>query len=251
MDYTIGEVAQLSSVSERTLRYYDELGLVCPKRDRQQLYRLYSKEDLKRLQTVLFYRELDFDLATIKAIMEDSGFSIVQALEDQRQRLLAKRSRLDNLLHTLETTIAEQRGETTMTDKERFEGLKKSLVEENEKKFGKEIRTRYGEETVAKSNAQMMGMDEKTFNEMQELSTLLLEKLVEAEKSGDCRSPLARQVAMMHKQWLAYTWPSYNAEAHANLVRMYVDDERFNAFYLRKAAFLRDAVLALLDERQA
>jgi len=116
------------------------------------------------LQTVLFYRELDFDLATIKAIMEDSGFSIVQALEDQRQRLLAKRSRLDNLLHTLETTIAEQRGETTMTDKERFEGLKKSLVEENEKKFGKEIRTRYGEETVAKSNAQMMGMDEKTFN---------------------------------------------------------------------------------------
>jgi DNA-binding transcriptional MerR regulator len=84
MDYTIGEVAQLASVSERTLRYYDELGLVCPKRDRGQLYRLYSKEDLKRLQTVLFYRELDFDLATIKAIMEDPGFSTLQALEDQR-----------------------------------------------------------------------------------------------------------------------------------------------------------------------
>ena len=40
MDYTIGEVAQLASVSERTLRYYDELGLVCPKRDRGQLYQI-------------------------------------------------------------------------------------------------------------------------------------------------------------------------------------------------------------------
>ena len=135
-----------------------------------------------------------------------------------------------------------------MTDKERFEGLKKNLIEENEKKFGKEIRARYGEETVAKSNAQMMGMDEKTYNEMNELGARLLEKLVEAEKTGDVYSPLAREVAMMHKQWLAYTWPSYNKEAHANLVRMYVDDERFNAYYLGKAAFLRDAVLACLNE---
>lgn len=250
MDYTIGEVAQLASVSERTLRYYDELGLVCPKRDRGQLYRLYSKEDLKRLQTVLFYRELDFDLATIKAIMEDPGYSTLQALEDQRKRLLARRSRLESLLRTLETTIAEQRGERTMTDKERFEGLKRNLIEENEKKFGKEIRARYGEETVAKSNAQMMGMDEKTYNEMNELGVRLLEKLVEAEKTGDVYSPLAREVAMMHKQWLAYTWPSYNKEAHANLVRMYVDDERFNAYYLGKAAFLRDAVLAYLESEQ-
>ncbi|HBO36497.1 MAG TPA: MerR family transcriptional regulator [Sphaerochaeta sp.] len=247
MDYTIGEVAQLASVSERTLRYYDELGLVCPKRDRGQLYRLYSKEDLKRLQTVLFYRELDFDLATIKAIMGEPGFSTLQALEDQKQRLLARQSRLESLLHTLETTIAEQRGETTMTDKKRFEGLKKNLIEENEKKFGNEIRARYGEETVAEANARMMGMDEITYNEMQELNTLLLEKLVEAQKSGDCRSPLAGEVARLHKKWLAYTWPTYNKEAHANLVRMYAEDERFNAYYREKAAFLRDAVLALLE----
>src|SRR5690606_23447258 len=154
MEYTIKQVSELSGVTQRTLRHYEQLGLLNPRRKSGSGYRLYSKEDLKRLQTVLFYRELDFDLATIKAIMEDPGFSTLQALEGQRKRLLARRSRLESLLRTLETTIAEQRGERTMTDKERFEGLKKNLIEENEKKFGKEIRARYGEETVAKSNAQ-------------------------------------------------------------------------------------------------
>lgn len=137
-----------------------------------------------------------------------------------------------------------------MTDKERFEGLKKNMIEENENKFGKEIRTRYGEQTVAKSNAQMMGMDEKTYNEMSALSILLLEKLAEAEKSGDCRSALAQEVAKLHKRWLAYTWPTYDKQAHANLMQMYVDDERFNTYYLGKAAFLRDAVLAYLESEQ-
>lgn len=114
------------------------------KRDKQQQYRLYTQEDLKRLQTVLFYRELDFDLASIKAIMENPGFSVLKALENQKERLVARRDRLDSLIHTLDTTLAELRGERTMSDKERFEGLKKKMVEENENKFGKEIQTRYG-----------------------------------------------------------------------------------------------------------
>lgn len=250
MEYTISEVAQLSSVSERTLRYYDELGLVSPKRDKGQHYRLYTQEDLNHLQTVLFYRELDFNLASIKAMMNNPGYSKLKALEDQKERLLERRERLDSLLHTLDTTLAEQRGETTMSDKERFEGLKKNMIEENENKFGKEIRTRYGEQTVAKSNAQMMGMDEKTYNEMQETSALLLQKLEQAHNSGDCRSALAQEVARLHKRWLAYTWPTYNKQAHANLMQMYVDDERFNAYYLGKTTFLRDAVLAYLESDQ-
>lgn len=247
MDYTIGEVAHLSSVSERTLRYYDELGLVSPKRVKQQRCRLYTQEDLKRLQTVLFYRELDFEIASIKTIIENPGFSPLKALEDQKERLLAKRERLDGLLRTLENTIAEQRGDITMSDAKRFEGLKKTLIEENEKKYGHEIRSQYGEQTVAQSNARMMGMDEQTYHEMQQMGTLLLQKLEEAHKSGDCRSALAQEVAELHKKWLSYTWPSYTKEAHANLVRMYVSDERFNAYYLGKADFLRDAVLYFLE----
>jgi hypothetical protein len=76
-----------------------------------------------------------------------------------------------------------------MTDKERFEGLKKNLIEENEKMFGKEIRGAM-EETVAKSSAQMMDMDEKTYNEMNELAPGCWKSLSRRKKRETFTRPL-------------------------------------------------------------
>ena len=240
--YTIGQAAQLSGVSERTLRYYDERGLLSVKRDALQNYRRYDSEDLKQLQTILFYRELGFELSEIESILHNPSFSRLKALMTQKKRLVEKKEALESLIKTIDATIAEQQGETDMKDTERFIGLKRSLIEENEKNFGREIRDRYSEETVEKANAQMMGMDEKTFTEMTMLGQLLLEKLALAAQQKDPCSEQAQEVARLHKEWLAYTWPSYSKESHANLVSMYVEDERFSSYYQGNAAFLRDAV---------
>ena len=134
-----------------------------------------------------------------------------------------------------------------MTDQERFEGFKRQLVEENEKQYGKEVRERYGKETAQRANAQMMGMDESAYNEFTALGEKLLEKLSEAAKLGDPTGVSAMEVARMHKRWLGYTWGEYSAEAHRNLVQMYVDDERFASYYQGNAEFLRDAVHHFLD----
>nr|WP_319473009.1 TipAS antibiotic-recognition domain-containing protein [uncultured Sphaerochaeta sp.] len=135
-----------------------------------------------------------------------------------------------------------------MSDKEHFEGFKKQIIAENESQYGEEIRQKYGEETVEKANAQMMGMSEKTYERFTKLGELVLEKLQGAAKDGDPTSPLAREVASLHAQWLRFTWTHYSAEAHRGVVQMYVDDERFGAYYQGNAKFLKDAVNYFLDE---
>jgi DNA-binding transcriptional MerR regulator len=76
-DYTVGVVAELTGVSVRTLHHYDEIGLLRPSGRNAAGYRLCSPEDLRRLQRVLFYRELGFGLDTIVVILDDPGLATV------------------------------------------------------------------------------------------------------------------------------------------------------------------------------
>ena len=140
-----------------------------------------------------------------------------------------------------------------MDDKKKFEGLKKEQLDENEICYGQEIREKYGEKTVAASNKHFAGMSEADFDAMQEMAARLQELLTEAMATGDAGGEAALAVAALHKQWLSYTWPSYSPEAHRGLAQMYVDDERFTAYYDKAsgkgaAAFLRDAIHNYTDK---
>jgi DNA-binding transcriptional MerR regulator len=244
MKYTIKEMVELSGVSERTLRYWEEYGLLIPVRHPQNGYRLYGKKELLIIQQILFYRELEFSLKTIKSLLDDPNFEAGSALEKQRELLLEKRNKLDQLIQT----IQESKGEITMSDKDHFEGFKKQMIAENESNYGEEIRQKYGEETVEKANAQVLGMTEETYKKFAELGNEVLEKLQAAAKEGDPTSPLAREVASLHAEWLRFTWPHYSAEAHRGIVQMYTDDDRFRTYYQGNAKFLKDAVNHFLDE---
>jgi hypothetical protein len=119
-------------------------------------------------------------------------------------------------------------------------------VEDNEKKYGQEIKEKYGEEAVKASNAKMMNMTEAQYAEFEKLGQEVLDTLEQAFVTGDPAGELGQKTADLHRQWLSYTWGSYNKEAHAGLAQMYVDDERFTAYYDKKqpglALFLRDAI---------
>lgn len=80
MGYTINKIAQLAGVTLRTLRYYDKIGLLTPSTRTDAGYRLYSDEDVERLQQVLFFRELDFPLAKIEEILNNPAFDRKEAL---------------------------------------------------------------------------------------------------------------------------------------------------------------------------
>ena len=246
MEYTVQKLGKLAGVSTRTLRYYDEIGILEPARKNSSGYRIYGQAEVDKLQQILFYRELGVDLENIKKIVNDPSFDGPAALKKHRQQLLDKRKQLDLLINNVEKTISAAEGKSQMADKKKFKGFKQQLIDDNEKKYGEEIRGKYGNETVDKSNAKMMNMSEEKYEEFTRLEQEVLETLAAAYETGDPAGGLAQKAADLHKQWLTFTWPTYSKEAHAGLAQMYVDDERFAAYYDKAhpgaAEFLRDAV---------
>ncbi|WP_160725419.1 MerR family transcriptional regulator [Bacillus sp. USDA818B3_A] len=246
MEYTVQKLASLAGISTRTLRYYDEIGILKPARISSSGYRIYGQAEVDRLQQILFYRELDVSLEKIKEIVYDPSFDGAAALREHREKLLERKKQLDLLIANVDKTIALTEGRIKMSDKEKFEGFKKKMIEENEKNYGKEIRQKYGNDQVDQSNAKVMNMTQKQHDEVTALAENITVTLAEAFKTGDPAGELAQKAAELHKQWLCYYWNEYSKEAHAGLAQMYVDDERFTAYYDKEqpgtAKFLRDAI---------
>ncbi|WP_164215641.1 MerR family transcriptional regulator [Virgibacillus sp. YIM 98842] len=247
MEYTVQKLAHLSGISGRTLRYYDQIGLLKPAKINSSGYRIYGQKEVDQLQQILFFRELDVSLDEIGKIIHDPEYDQTEALQQHYKKLAKKRARLDRLIHTVEKTIASKKGGVPMQDKEKFEGFKEKLVEENEENYGKEIRKKYGDDMIDASNAKLRNMTEADFNKMKELEKEILSTLAHLVKTEDPASDEAQELAAKHKNWLMYSWSSYSKEAHAGLAEMYVADERFSAYYDKAAngaaTFLRDAIL--------
>ena len=238
MEYTIKKLAEMAGVSTRTLRYYDEIGLLKPCRVNSSGYRIYGEKEIDLLQQILLYRSMDIKLEDIQDIITNPNFNICQSLIEHRESLISRRNQLDQLILTVEKTIEYKKGEISMSNKEKFEGFKKEKVRENEEKYGKEIRDKYGKETVEASNKKFMNLSEEDFNEMQRLESEMFDNLLKVSDSGDLDSEEAKKVYENHKKWLCFSWPSYSKEAHAGLAEMYVADERFAKYYNDKAGKL-------------
>jgi DNA-binding transcriptional MerR regulator len=128
--YSVNQLAKMAGVSVRTLHHYDRFGLLKPSVRTEARYRLYGKDELIRLQQILFYKELDFSLADIRRILNDPNFDRVTALESHRHALERRRDKLTTLLGTIDKTILELKGEQIMmTDEELYEGFSKQQAE--------------------------------------------------------------------------------------------------------------------------
>ena len=121
---TVHEVSELAGVSIRTLQHYDSIGLLCPAKRTEAGYRLYSDEDLERLQQILLFRELEFPLKDIKRIVDSPDFDRSRALEQQIELLELKRERIGNLIHLAKSMM--KKGTGTMS----FEAFDTSKIDE-------------------------------------------------------------------------------------------------------------------------
>ena len=155
MKMKVKEVADLVGISVRTLHHYDEIGLLAPSETTEAGYRLYSDDDLEKLQQILFFRELDFPLKKIKSILENPSFDKNEALQLHRKALLEKRSRLDQMIATIDKTIQFAKGEINMTNEEKFAGFDFS-----QNPYEEEARERWGDEAVDRSKAYIESMSE-------------------------------------------------------------------------------------------
>ncbi len=243
MEYSIQALGRMTGVSGRTLRYYDEIGLLKPLRTNSAGYRIYGPKEVKRLQSILFYRDFGLELKTIGALLHLPEVERQAVLFAHLSSLHAERKRLDQLIAELETWLE---GEQDMS---KFETKKKKRMEEQEARYGAEARERYGAEAVERSRAKMEEMPETLFEAMCRIADEIngrLERAVQAGLAPD--SEEGQAIAALHRQWLDFSWPTYSPEAHVGLAEMYAEDERFTAYYDGKvpgcAAFLRDAIRA-------
>ena len=183
MDYTVQELARLAGVTPRTLRYYDQIGLLCPARSKAG-YRRYGPAQVDALQQILFYRELGLGLGEIAALLSDPGYDRRAALRGHLKALAKRRDRLDRLIENVRRTIRKEEGELAMTDQEKFEGFKRELVEENERAYGAELRAAYGSGTVDRSNEKLLGMTPEDYRELRSVEEELRRGLAAAAAAG-------------------------------------------------------------------
>lgn len=135
---TINEVAKLTGITVRTLHYYDEIGLLNPSDVLENGYRIYDDKCLKKLQQILFFKELGFELKKIKMILEDDTYNEKEALENHRSLLIMKVDRLKSLIDLVDENL---KGENTMS----FEEFDTAEIYEHMKKYEKEAKEKWGD----------------------------------------------------------------------------------------------------------
>lgn len=247
MEYSINQLSRLTGVSTRTFRYYDEIGLLKPLYVNEAGYRYYGSDEIDLLQQILFYRERGFALNKIKDILYKENFDKMAALYEHLENLKQQKERLSKLICTVNTTISSMKGEIKMNDKDKFEAFKHQAVKDNESLYGQEIRNKYGNQEIERSNKKFLNMTSEEYKQFEILGNQINEHLKNAVINGEKpNSEVAHKLVLMHKEWLLYTWPEYTKQAHLGLADMYISDERFKNYYDKEvegcAQFLADVI---------
>ncbi|MGF6883882.1 DNA-binding transcriptional MerR regulator [Nocardia sp. GAS34] len=249
MSWSIAEVARMSGVTARTLRHYDQIGLLEPAWVGANSYRYYEEEQLLRLQQILVLRELGLSLAEI-AESVDSEPDTLAALRQHHVRLLTERNRLDRMANTVARTIAELEGKTEMAVKinrpeNLFEGFDHSQYDD-------EARERWPEE-FEQSQRNAANISPEDVERMQREATAAMIRMAEFMAAGAPVDNSAVQAEIhTHYQGICRFWTP-NRDAYKCMGRMFVDDERYKASYLKiaegLAEYQRDAMVVYADQR--
>ena len=247
MEYSIQALSRLSGVTTRTLRWYDEIGLLKPSRVAESGYRYYGPAEVDRLQDILYYRALGVELARIKRCLDDPSFDRLAALRSHLTALEAERERLEQLIRSVKDTIGAEERKEIMDDKQKFEAFKQRVVDWHQETYGAEARGRYGDAEVDEAQTAVLNLTPEQYQEWTRLGGELQTALERAVASG--ASPEGedgRAAAALHRRWLTLTGNQYDPAKHRGLAELYVSDSRFTAYYDRAvpgcARFLRDAV---------
>jgi|WetSurMetagenome_2_1015567.scaffolds.fasta_scaffold381859_1 MerR family transcriptional regulator, thiopeptide resistance regulator len=197
MEYSVKRLADLSGVSVRTLHFYDQTGLLKPCRFGENGYRLYGQKEMERLQQILFFRELDFKLEEIKAIMDKPDFDLLQALQLHRRLLENKIARFNSLIGTVDKTIQKIKGETEMSEKDYYAGFSR----EQQEKYKQEIREKYGAKELDESASRMKKWSKEDFAATNREGEKIFTSIRDNMAQGFDSQPVQAQIKLLH-QWL-------------------------------------------------
>ncbi|MDA3847225.1 MAG: MerR family transcriptional regulator [Vallitaleaceae bacterium] len=225
--YLINKVATLAGITVRTLHYYDEIGLLVPKVMNDNQYRIYSKEDIKTLQDILFFKELGFKLSDIKGILGTDGYNRLDVLKQHKKVIGMKMSHLKGIMETLESTINEEEGGIAMNDIERFEAFNMEAIEAHNKQFAKEIKEKYGQsDAYAESQQKTKQYDAKDWGRINDESLVIYKAFHELKNLNPNHVLLQEQVAKW-QNYITRNFYTCTKPILSGLADMYIEDERF------------------------
>lgn len=246
MRYTVQQLATLAHITVRTLHHYDELGVLKPSFVGKNGYRYYEDAELARLQQILFYRELEFPLTDIARIMNNPNFDVRAALEEQKQMVRKKRSRLDALLKGIDNAIHAMNTNAAQQPEEMYDVFQDDDV----KQYQDEVKERWGSSDAYKESMKRVGkMTKGEMEKMKADGKAFLKRLAEAMEKP-VNDPDVQKLIAEHHAGIEffYTCP---LPMYRNLGQMYVDDARFTAYYDAArpglATWLRDAINVFCD----
>lgn len=231
MTYTIKQLAKLSGVSTRTLRFYDEIGLLKPAFYGENQYRYYKEEQLLILQQILFFRELEFPLANIQRILSSSDFDKIKSLQQQKSLLQSNLKRTETLLKTIDKTISHLKGNRTMRNEELFDGFDPIKQEEHEKYLVNTgvVSQKQIDESWKKVDHWKKPDWEQFKNAGEELNQALATAMQQGLKVD---SNEVQQLVFKHYEWIKQFWTP-TKESYLGLGQMYLEHPDYQQFYNR------------------
>ena len=245
--YTVKQVAKMSGVSVRTLHHYDDIGLLKPASVGENGYRYYGREELLRLQQILFHRELEFPLEAIAAVLAAPDFDRKAALRRQRTQLDAQARRYRRLLRTLDDTLAALEGETDMKDKDLYLGF----APEKQAEYETWLVDKHGpamQEQIDASKAKMKAWKADDFAGFKAEADAIEADLAAAMTGGlPPDSDAVTAIMRRHHAFVARSWKKPpTREAFMGLAQMYGDHPDFRSHYEDRAKGLLEYVQAAM-----
>jgi len=245
MTYTIKQLADLAGITTRTLRYYDQIGLLNPITTGENGYRYYDRDSLLHLQQILFYRELDVPLKDILQMVNRPDFNQLRALEKHRSALQSRAKRLGRLIDTVDQTIAALKGEWIMAEKDYFEGF-------DEVQYEAEVKERWGEDSrYAESQRKWSSYSKEEKEAIKAEGGRIAQRMVGSDPNITPDDPDVQAGVGEYYTYLNKYFYTCDVNFLRGLADMWVDDTRFAINYERirpsGAAFVRDAVHIYCD----
>lgn len=209
---TVKEISRLTGISVRTLHYYDKINLLKPTQITDAGYRLYDDTALKRLHSILLFRELQFPLKEIKAILDSPDFDTQTALKEQIKLLELQRNRLDEIIISAREIL--MKGADNMS----FSAFDKTEID----KYANEAKRKWGHTDAYKEF-------EQRHSDSADISDELMQIFAEIGKikhfSPDCEE--AQNLIRKLQNFITENYYTCTDEILKGLGQMYISDERF------------------------
>jgi len=193
-NYLIKEFADLTKVTVRTLHYYDQIGLLKPSYQKANGYRVYTDEDLLRLQQIVTLKFMGFSLEQIKDLIGRKGYEVVKSLKVQAGAVQDEISRLRQASRSIEQVLKQLESDGSINRKKLIQIMEVIQMGEDVKKawqekFFTEAELKEFAEIGKKYTPETMAAYERRWTEL----IGEVKKNLKADPSGEVAQSLAKR----------------------------------------------------------